>query len=404
MTNNSLVKQLGCTMIVTGTEIGAGILALPIITAKFGFLVSSVVMLIAWCIMTYTALLLADISLSMPKGASFASIAKHALGLPGVVVTWISFLLLMYCISIAYISGASSAFHALLPNISQNAWALIFVVIFGTIVVIGTSAVDIINRVLLTTKLVFLLLVCITFLHYIEIRNLLVSPIDLTPTLFIAIPIIITSFTSHIIIPTLTEYLDKDVKALFRVIFIGSIIPLFLYFLWLISVLGVLPLHGSVSFMSSIFDHVSISSANVGDVLNALKEKITNSSANISMNIFTDISVITSYLGVSLALYHFNVDSYRLNRLPTQFKLLTAVILTFIIPLLVNLLDPNLFISAIGYVGVFIAVLLLMMPAVIAFKLTQSGYHFHYKISQFRFLWIASFLVGIAIIVIHFSI
>jgi tyrosine-specific transport protein len=390
-------------MIVTGTEIGAGILALPIITAKLGFSVSSVVMLVAWCIMTYTALLLADIALSMPKGSSFASIAKRTLGLPGVVITWVSFLLLMYCISVAYISGASSAFNSLLPNISQGAWSLIFVLVLGAIVVVGTSAVDLINRVLLSVKLIFLVLVCLVFLNYVDVGNLLVVPVDLTPTLLVAIPVIVTSFTSHIIVPSLSDYLNQDAKSLFRVIFIGSIIPLVLYFLWLVAVLGVLPLHGSISFMSSIFDHVNIEQANVGNILHALREKITTSTANLSMNIFTDISVMTSYLGVSLALYHFNVDSYRLKRLPIQFKTLAAIILTFIIPLLVNLLNPNLFISAIGYVGVCIAVLLLMMPAVIAYKLNKSGHKFHYKISQISFLWMISFLVGIAIIVIHFS-
>ena len=389
-------------MIVTGIEIGAGILALPIITAKLGFFISSIVMIVAWCVMTYTALLIADISLSMPRGSSFASIAKRTFGLPGIVITWVSFLLLMYSISVAYISGAASAFNSLLSSVSQGAWSLIFVVVFGAIVVVGTSAVDVINRILLSIKLIFLVLVCLIFLNYVDLSNLAVSPIDLVPTLLIAIPIIITSFTSHIIVPTLSDYLNQDAKALFRVIFIGSLIPLILYFLWLIAVLGVLPLHGPISFISSIFNHMSIEEANVGNILHALTERITTSTGNVSMNIFTDISVMTSYLGVSLALYHFNVDSYRLNRLPVQFKLLVAIILTFIIPLLVNLLYPNLFISAIGYVGVCIAILLLIMPAVIAYKLNKSGHVFHYKISQVRLLWLISFLAGLAIIVIHF--
>ena len=396
------MKQLGCMMIVTGTEIGAGILALPIIAAKLGFLISSIIMFIAWAIMTYTALLIADISLSMPKGSSFASIAKRTLGLPGVIITWVSFLLLMYCISVAYISGASSAFNSLIPTISAHAWSLIFVVIFGGIVVVGTTAVDLINRILLSVKLFFLVVVCLTFLQFVSLNNLMVSPVDLGATMLIAIPVIITSFTSHIIVPTLTDYLHKDAKALFRVIFYGSLIPLILYFLWLVATLGVLPLHGSISFMSSIFDHVSVESANVGNVLSALKEKITTATANISMNIFTDISVMTSYLGVSLALYHFNIDSYRLNRLSNKYKVFIAIILTFIIPLFVNLINPNLFISAIGYVGVCIAVLLLMMPALIAYKLNKDGYNFHYKISRFPLFWLISFIAGLAIIIIHF--
>ena len=389
-------------MIVTGTEIGAGILALPIISAKLGFLISSIVMLLAWCVMTYTALLIADISLSMPKGSSFASMAKRTLGPPGAIIAWIAFLLLMYCISVAYISAAASAFHTLFTSVSQNTWSVIFVVVLGSIVVVGTSAVDVINRLLLTAKLVFLVLVCLVFLQYIDISNLMVKPVALGSTLAIAIPVIITSFTSHIIVPTLTEYLNKDAKALFRVIFYGSLIPLFLYLLWLIAVLGVLPLHGEISFMHSVFSHTTIESANVGDVLQALNEKIATVTANISMNIFTDISVMTSYLGVSLALYHFNIDSYRLHRFAITSKTLFAISLTFIVPLLVNLVDPNLFISAISYVGVCIGVLLLMMPALIAYRLKKARYAFCYKLSRISLLWFVSFIVGASIVIINF--
>ena len=246
--NNSLIKELGCIMIVTGTEIGAGILALPIIVAKLGFFTSSLIMIVAWSIMTYTAILLADISLSMPKNSSFASIARHTLGIPGVVITWIAFLFLMYCISVAYISGAASTLYSLSPNISKSLWSIIFVTVFSSIVIIGISAVDIINRILLSAKLIFLIIICLIFLQYIQFKNLTSPPVALSKSLLIAIPVIITSFTSHIVVPTLCDYLGRDSKALFRVVFIGSLIPIILYFLWLIAVLGLLPLYGPISF------------------------------------------------------------------------------------------------------------------------------------------------------------
>lgn len=402
--DNNLKKQLGCIMIITGTEIGAGILALPIITAKLGFILSSIVMLLAWCLMTYTALLIADISLSMPAGSSFAAIAKRTLGDSGAILAWISFLFLMYCISVAYISAASSAFHILLNNISRNTWSIIFVAILGGIVVIGTTAVDLINRILLTTKLICLVLVCLFLLKHIDTSNLMVKPVELNDTLKVAIPVIVTSFTSHIIVPTLTEYLNRNAKVLFQVIFYGSIIPLFLYLLWLIAVLGVLPLHGEISFMHSIFSYTNVELANVGDVLQALNQKITTSAATISLSIFTDISVITSYLGVSLALYHFNIDSYRLYRLPSiKLKIIIAILLTFMIPLFINVAYPNLFISAISYVGVSIGVSLLIMPSIIAYKLSKQKNHvFYYKISRIRYCWFIAFIVGAGIVIINF--
>ena len=400
--SSSFTKQLGCIMIFTGTEIGAGILALPIITAKLGFIISSIIMLSVWAVMTYTNFLIADISLSMPRGSSFVSISRKYLGLVGSCITWIVFLILMYCISIAYISAASSAFFSLFPFISQTFWAVIFVTFLGFIIITGIIIVDLINRILLAIKLFFLILVCLIFCKDISLQNLLVIPIDLKETLCIAIPIITTSFTAHVIVPSLTEYLNKDAKMLFNVILYGSIIPLILYVFWLSSILGVLPLDGPVSFMESIFNNVDIKSANIGNVLDLLKEKKDTTIAQMSVNIFTDISVMTSYLGVGLALYHFNVDSYRLNRLSKKNSILIGIILTFFIPLLINTFNNNLFITAIGYVGICVAILLLIIPSLIAFVLFKEKYQFHYKINNFPILWIISLLTGISIIIIHF--
>ena len=77
---NSFTKVFGCIMIIVGTMIGAGILALPIITAKLGFLVGSLLIIIVWTIMTYTAVVISDISCSMPYGSSFKTIAEKYLG------------------------------------------------------------------------------------------------------------------------------------------------------------------------------------------------------------------------------------------------------------------------------------------------------------------------------------
>lgn len=395
--------MIGCIMIVTGTVIGAGILALPIITAELGFPVSTVVMLVSWCIMTYTALLIGDIVCSMPKGTSFATLARRTLGIPGAVISWLSFLVLMYLISIAYISAASSSFESAFGMLSQHTWAVLFVAVFAIVVIAGTKSVDWLNRLLIVAKLALLLLVCFVFLPYIEAKNLLVHPIMLGTSLVIAIPIIVTSFTSHIITPTLSDYLNKDAKALFWVIVWGSAIPLILYFLWLMSVLGALPLHGSISFMSTVFNHTTPETANVGDILQAVELKIPTSLASYTINTFTFISVMTSYLMVSLSLYHFNIDSYRLNKLKPTLKLIIAISITFAIPLFINLINPNLFIGAISYVGVCIAVLLMIMPGLMSIQLKRNHNHqFNYAISEIQAFWYIAIIAGAIIIAIRF--
>ena len=395
---NSFVKILGCIMIIVGTMIGAGILALPIITAKLGFLVGSLLIIIVWTIMTYTAVIISDISCSMPYGSSFKTIAEKYLGKTGGIVATISFLLLMYFISTAYISAAASSLSTTFPDISENISSLVFVAIFGSIVVLGTRFVDYANRFFISLKIVVLMILCVVFNKYIEIPNLLASPVSLGASLLISIPVFTTSFTSHIIVPALSDYLGKNARDMKKIIIIGSIIPLILYIIWIVTILGVLPLHGPVSFMGSIFNHIPVDQANIGDILTTLGQKVRTPTTDMVLHIFTYVAIMTSFLSVNLSLFHFNIDTYNLDRLKKIPSYLIATVLTFAIPLIINQLDPNIFIYAMTCVGLSIAVLLMIMPGLMAFKMNSQGESFNYKISSYKSLWVLSILSGIVVI------
>lgn len=54
-------KILGSTLIIAGTTIGAGMLALPIASAGLGFSTSLIIMIAMWALMAYTALLMLEL-------------------------------------------------------------------------------------------------------------------------------------------------------------------------------------------------------------------------------------------------------------------------------------------------------------------------------------------------------
>ncbi|KEI34803.1 tyrosine-specific transport protein [Francisella sp. W12-1067] len=395
---NSLIKILGSIMIIVGTMIGGGILALPIITAKLGFVIGSILIIVIWSIMTYTAIVISDISCSMPYGSSFKTIAQRYLGQTGGIVASIAFLVLMYFISTAYISAAASSLSTTFPMLEQKLSALIFVIIFGSIVVLGTRFVDYANRFFIVLKILVLVVLCLVFNKYIELSNLLESPIDLGISLVIAIPVFTTSFTSHIIVPALSDYLAKNTKDMKRVIIIGSIIPLILYITWVVTILGVLPLHGPISFMTSIFSHIPVTEANIGDILTTLSHKIKTPVTDIVLHIFTYVAIMTSFLSVNLSLFHFNIDTYKLYKTKRVISYSIATVLTFGIPLIINQLNPNIFIYAMTCVGLSIAILLMIMPALMAFKINKLKESFNYKISSYKSLWLVSIVSGVIVV------
>ena len=392
----SINRQIGSTFVVIGTEVGAGILALPILIAHIGFPLGCLVMLIAWALTTYTALLICEVNLAMDDGASFASMAKNLLGSSGQIIVWFSFLFLMYSIMTAYISAAGSAFHTSF-DFSPNTVSLIFVVLLGTFVVLGTYAVDWANRLLLGTKLILLIYVCITLLPHIHISHLIVFPFN-HAVLLASLPVFVTSFISHLIIPPVRSYLKSDVKALTRVILIGSIIPLILYILWIIGIVGVIPFTGANSFQD--IAHKGLQ-ANVGDILELMKANLNHDAFYKPVSWFSNISVTTSFLGVSLALYYFLIDGFKLKRLRPFSKNVVAIMLTFILPLVIVWAFPNIFIKALGYVGLCCSVLLIIMPFFMIRKLQAKNHQFKIPyINNNLFLYL-SLILGVAVVIIQ---
>lgn len=389
----SINRQIGSIFIVIGTEVGAGILALPIMIAQVGFSLGCIAMLIAWLMMTYTALLICEVNLALKDGVSFAGMAKQLLGIPGQVAVWISYLLLLYMIMVAYISAAGSSFTTYF-RFDSHLISLLFVGMLGLLVITGTSAVDAVNRLLLMIKLVLLLFVCIILLPKLHLSYFFSNTFN--QVLFItALPVFITSFTSHLIIPPLRTYLNSDVKIIARVFIIGSIIPLLLYLIWSMGVIGVIPTTGEHSLATILAKKTE---ANVGDILYLLQQNLHNDVFYKPIAWFSNISVTTSFLGVSLALYHFVIDGFKLDKLNRINKNLVAIGITFAVPLIIIWFFPNLFIKALAYVGLCCIVLLILLPVLMIKKLQRRGHIFKIRHLNNNLLLNLSFLLGVGII------
>ncbi|MDQ2993527.1 MAG: hypothetical protein M3R00_01060, partial [Pseudomonadota bacterium] len=106
MTKNN--KLLGAILLIAGTSIGAGMLALPVVTAEHGFIASAILLISCYIVMTYTALLMLEVNLWLPSGANIISMTKETLGRTGEIIASLSYLLLLYCLISAYLAGLNS--------------------------------------------------------------------------------------------------------------------------------------------------------------------------------------------------------------------------------------------------------------------------------------------------------
>ncbi|GGI91858.1 amino acid permease [Legionella impletisoli] len=356
-----LSRFIGGILLIVGTSIGGGMLALPVANAATGFWQSSLFLLLCWIVMTLGAFFILEVNLYLPSGKNMISMAAATLGKPGILTAWLSYLLLLYALLSAYISGGADVMGGLfkLIDIHIAPWILtiVFTVSFGLIVYSGIRKVDLLNRGLMFAKLGAYFLLVFLIAPYASVKNFESGAMHhITGTIMI----LITSFGFAIIVPNLREYFNDDVNVLRKLIFIGSLIPLFCYIAWDAVIMGTLPSQGDHSLASLMQDPHATST-----LARMLSLQVDNSLISSMFNFFTSICMLTAFLGVSLCLLSFLSDGLKLAQKGKEgFGLF---LLTFLPPLLIVIYYPGAYIHALNYAGFLCVILLLLLPALMSY-------------------------------------
>lgn len=357
-------KLIGGILLVVGTTIGAGMLALPVATAQAGFLGSCILLVSCWLVMTVSAFLFLEVNLGLPANTNLISMAGATLGNWGRGIAWIVYLLLLYSILSAYIAGGSDLFHYLLGSSGINTpmWVSSILVtgIVGSVVYLGIRSVDYVNRGLMIGKLGAYFLLVVLILPFIAPHNLSNGEFKYI-TSATGITVAAVAFGSLMIIPSLRSYFGEDISSLRKAIFIGMLIPLFCYIAWDLVVMGILPLDGT----HGLKDMVNSSNSN-SDLVAGLAAIVRSETAILLVKFFTSICMVTSFLSISLCLSDFLSDGLKM---PKQGKGNIFIHgLTFLPPLMIVLFFPDAFIRGLQYAGMSCIVLMVLMPALMVWR------------------------------------
>ena len=370
----SVGKFVGCIMLVIGSSIGAGILALPVATAGPGFVFSIMTVFPFWILLTATGLLIIEINLALPKEAcSYSSMAEKTLGGGGKVVTWIAFLFLLYSTVAMYMAGETAlivdSLELLLHNRIPN-WtaSTLFTLALGMAVFWSTAAVDHFNRSFLSIKGVLLIATLTLILPQIDISTLIASHnTGQAKYLLAAAPVFITIFNFHFVIPSLRIYIGDKSKELKWILIIGTSVSLIIYLLWILATLGTVPPTGGNNSFATLSqsEHASL-----GDFIKLITAVLNNKWVTTSINSFFNISMTTSFLGASLGLFDFLADGFK--RPNTRLGRLQTAGLTFIPPFIFTLFYPDGFRIGMNYAASFIAILFIVFPAIMVCRLRKN--------------------------------
>ena len=388
-------KTVGSTLLVAGTMIGAGMLAMPLTSAGIGFGFTLVLLLGLWALLTFSALLFVELYQTAESDAGIGTLAEQYFGKTGRIIATAVLIIFLYALIAAYVSGGGSLLKDLLPESFGNKVSiLLFTVIFGSFIVIGTHSVDKINRVLFFVMLAAFAVVLSLMLPEIKFDNLMATPID-NALIISASPVFFTAFGFHGSIPSLNKYLDGNVKALRISILAGSAITLCAYILWQMSTHGLLTQN---EFLQILKEDATLN----GLVKATLAITGSNMIAG-AVKLFSTLALVTSFLGVGLGLLEciedllkrsFNISA---GRIPLG-------LMTFIPPLVFALFYPEGFILALGYAGQMFAFYAVVLPVSLVWKARRAHTNLPYKVWGGNLTLIIVLVLGVIITSIPFAI
>ena len=388
-------KTVGSTLLVAGTMIGAGMLAMPLTSAGIGFGFTLVLLLGLWALLTFSALLFVELYQTAESDAGIGTLAEQYFGKAGRIIATAVLIIFLYALIAAYISGGGSLLKDLLPeSFGDKVSILLFTVIFGSFIVIGTHSVDKINRVLFFVMLAAFAVVLNLMLPEIKFDNLMATPID-NALIISASPVFFTAFGFHGSIPSLNKYLGGNVKALRISILAGSAITLCAYILWQMSTHGLLTQN---EFLQILKEDATLNGL--------VKATLTITGSNMiagAVKLFSTLALVTSFLGVGLGLLEciedllkrsFNISAGRIS----------LGLMTFIPPLVFALFYPEGFILALGYAGQMFAFYAVVLPVSLVWKARRVHTDLPYKVWGGNLTLIIVLVLGVIITSIPFAI
>jgi tyrosine-specific transport protein len=174
-----------------------------------------------------------------------------------------------------------------------------------------------------------------------------------------ALPITFTAFAYQGIIPTLVTYLDRDVRQVRLAILVGSFLPFIAYVIWQWLILGIVPAEGPNSLAEAL--------EKGQNAVHPLKNILNVSGVYVAGQIFAFFALVTSFFGVTLGLFDFLADGFKIKKdLPC--KLLLCVMI-FVPPLLFAVVHPHVFLIALDHAGgLGCALLLGLLPVLMVWS------------------------------------
>lgn len=361
-------KQITSILLVAGTCIGGGTIAIPMVLAKLGIMPSIIITILMWLLNYYPSLVGAELNLRSEQGLSLGELGKNFFGKGAQIIGEISVKVLSYAALTMYLCGASSIIQKLVEEYFRCEVSIIIIetciAITGMILLLyPLKIISAVNNLIFSGLIIVFLTLLGIMMGFTDYTNMpwIVNP---TPRDVLSVcPVIFASFGYQLILHTLRDYCEKDAKILKRSIFIGSSIPALIYIVW------------SITSLSAVFranpDFFALTVAGkigVGEFVKELANISSFSHFQVMVWWMSIFAILTSFIGVSIGLAgSLNLTLKKRIKVVAMRKL-SASIITVMSAYIIAAIIPNAFIKILGFTGAMVVVIGILLPVYLLFK------------------------------------
>ena len=375
MSKSSRSSTVGSALILAGTAIGAGMLALPLVAAGVGFLPMLAIFAVTGVFAIVSGLLTYEANISIAPGVNLYTMAHRTLGRVGRLCSTLAPMGLFYALMTAYLSGGGNLFFQysklVLPDINLEISIVIFAVFSAGFVYYSTRAVDYFNRLLFAIMIVCLVFALLVLLPSVDLEKLTLISSDSHLSLIAALPVVYTSFGYHGSIPSIILYKKKELEKIPVIIMMATLVPFLVYASWLIAVMG--------NVAATELLTISESSGATITLIETLSfQSKAGTYFNSTLFLFSNLALLTSLLGVALGLFDYLANL--LQRNDGRVHRAQTGVVTFLPPVLFAVIYPDAFVAALGYAAIALATLAILLPSVIVLRLRSKGQTTGYRV------------------------
>lgn len=355
---------IGGACIIASVCVGGGMLGLPSAGAGAWTFWTVAIMVLTMAIMTLSGYMLLEAYQKYDLRASFNTVTKAILGEKINVLNSLSVYFVGGILLYAYITSLGLIVQDLL-GLDRRLASIVCVLLFGCLVWHSTRAVDRMSILMIIFMVVSFGLSVSGLVSHIDLNLLLDTQTEVAPHYakyaLAMFPVALTSFGYHHSVASMRAYYGEERKA-GKAILYGTLISLALYLVWIGSIFG--------NLARAEFAPIIASDGNIDILLKTLGNAIDSPMIKHTLNSFSIVAILSSFIGVGLGVFDFLADLFKLTN--TRKGRSQTWLITFLPPLILSVLFPFGFLQAIGYAGAVATIWTCIIPALLVYKVRQT--------------------------------